>query len=177
MGLRKTRRGNRGIKSEPAITPKGSLITFTMHSFDTVRALSRGSRVQSFCLPTNYVPGQISVLYASSGRQWTLRAATFKHLQSTPTQRLPHARYLAVLSLASLARLLVDRDPVLAHATDLICVAEGPTMQGSLCGGNITDSDMDFQIASTFTGISTGRSWACPPTAKAPNRPASRQCA
>jgi len=57
------------------------------------------------------------------------------------TQRLPHARYLAVLSLASLARLLVDRDPVLAHATDLICVAEGPTMQGSLCGGNITDKE------------------------------------
>jgi hypothetical protein len=30
----------------------------------------------------------------------------------------------------------------------------------SLCGGNITDSDVDFQINSTFTGIATARSWA-----------------
>ena len=46
-------------------------------------------------------------------------------MQPTPTPRFADARQLAVLSLASLARVLVDRDPVLARAIDLIFVIEG----------------------------------------------------
>jgi hypothetical protein len=74
-------------------------------------------------------------------------------MQPTPTPRFADARQLAVLSVASLARLLVDRDPVLARAIDLIFVVEGDCP----ISHNVARIENGFSLQALFR-------WDCSPS-------------